>query len=305
MRKFALLMVLLWRTCIVYAQELNCKVTVSAKAIDKVDPKVFKALEKGLNEFMNNKKWTNDQFQPNEKIDCNFLINILEYKNETFFATLNITASRPVFGTNYNTLIFNFQEKSEMFSFKFEETQTILFDENRIVSSDALTSNLTAIFAYYAYIILGYDYDSFAPSGGTEWFKKANMIVTNAPEHGDIKGWKSNDRNTDNRYWIVDQALNPRFSAMRQAWYDYHRLGLDVLATDNEKGLATILGTIEPIEKVNMDGQNPIISKLFFLAKTIELQNFLSQVPADKKGKIIDILAKIDIPNASKYRGVK
>lgn len=287
------------------AQELNCKVSVTYKTIDKVDPKVFKALEKGLNEFMNNRKWTNDQFQPNEKIECNFLINVLEYNGEFFKATLNITASRPVYGTSYNTLIFNFQEKKDNFVFKFEESQTLLFDENRVSSSDALASNLTAVFAYYAYVILGYDYDSFSPSGGTEYFKKANMITTNAPEHAEIYGWKSNDRNPDNRYWIVDQNLNPRFSQIRTAWYNYHRLGLDEMSTDPKKSLETIYATLGPIDTLTKDGQNPVISKLFFLSKSIELQNLVGQAPDEQKKSLIDILARTDIPNASKYRAIK
>lgn len=305
MRVLVIVLVLFINSVWASAQELNCKVTVTHKAIDKVDAKVFKALEKGLNEFMNNTKWTTDQFQPNERIDCNFLINVTEYKDEIFYATLNITATRPVFGTNYSTLIFNYQEKWEYFSFKFEESQTILFDENRIASSDALASNLTAIFAYYAYVILGYDYDSFSPMGGTEWFKKANMITTNAPSHGEIKGWKSNERNNDNRYWIVDQLLNPRFASVRQAWYDFHRQGLDMMTKNPEEGLKTILATIEPIDKATKDGQNPIISKLYFLSKNIEYQNFLSQVPADKRSSYIDMLSRSDIPNASKYRAIK
>jgi hypothetical protein len=307
MKKLALFVFLmLGALSITIAQELNCKVTVTHREIQNVDAKVFKSLEKGLNEFMNNKKWTTDQFQNNEKIECSFLLNLTKKVEENVYqGTLTINAIRPVFGASYTTSIFNFVEQSDGFVFRFEESQTLLFDENRIVGSDALASNLTAIFAYYAYIILGYDYDSFSPLGGTEWFKKANIIVTNAPEESKISGWKSSDKNNTNRYWIVEQLLNPRYENARRAWYEYHRLGLDLLSTKNQEGLEKIMSVLRPLDELNKSFQNPAIVKLFFFAKSLEYQNFLTQVPSEQKKDYVDMLARIDIPNASKYKAVK
>ncbi len=288
------------------AQELNAKVTVTHRDIQNVDAKVFKSLEKSLNEFINNKKWTTDVFKNNEKIECSFLLNLTSKVEENVYkGSLNISAIRPVFGTNYSTSIFNFREAEESFVFRFEESQNLLFDENRVAGSDALASNLTAIIAFYAYMILGYDYDSFAPLGGTEWFKKANQIVMNAPEEGKIVGWKASERNTSNRYWMSEQALNPRYEIVREAWYEFHRKGLDEMVSKPEEGLSTVMKILKPIDDLNKSLQNPVIIKLFFLAKQVEYQNLLSQMPADKRKEYVEMLARIDIPNAAKYRSVK
>lgn len=289
------------------AQELNCKVTVNHRQIQNVDAKIFKALEKGLNDFMNNQRWTSDVFQQNERIECSFLLNITQNPEPNVYGgTLTINASRPVFGTSYNTAVFNYVERADDFRFKFDESFNLLFDDNRVSGSDALASNLTAIFAFYAYMILGYDYDSFSPMGGTNYFKKAQNVVFNAPEADkQITGWKSSDRNRDNRYWMVEQVMNPRYDSLRQAWYTYHRQGLDLLESDQETGLKNIMNVIPTIDKLSKETQYPIIVKLFFFAKDTEYLNFLTQIPAAEKAQYIEMLSRTDIPNAGKYRTVK
>lgn len=288
------------------AQELSCKVTVTARKIQEVDPKVFKALEKALNDFMNSRKWTTDVYQPNEKIECTFLLNVSERVEENVYkASLNINASRPVFGTNYNTPIFNFIEKDDNFIFRFEESQTLIFDDNRVSGSDPLSSNLPAMFAYYAYLILGFDYDSFSLLGGTPYFKKAQNIVINAPEDGKkIPGWKSDEGNK-NRYWMIDQIMHPRYESFRPMWYAYHRNGLDQMTSNADSSAMSIMELLPIIDKLNKDNPNSVLLQLFFFNKSVEYLNLLGQLPADKRKTYVDILTRVDIPNSAKYRGVK
>jgi len=301
-----LLIAVLFSGNMLLAQELNCKVTVTHREIQNVDAKVFKALEKSLNDFMNNQKWTSDIFQPNEKIECSFLLNITKNPEQNMYSgTLTINASRPVYGTSYSTSLLNYVERDEDFTFRFDESQPLLFDDNRVSGSDALGSNLTAVFAFYAYMILGYDYDSFSPLGGTALFKKAQNVAFNAPEDGKIAGWKSSERNNGNRYWMIEQLMNPRYEPLREAWYKYHRQGLDLMTSQPEEAVNNIMSVLDPIDRLSKETQYPVVVKLFFFSKSLEYQNFLPQAPAEKRKNYIEMLARTDIPNAGKYRSIK
>ena len=304
MRKFFSLLLLL-AAMRSQAQELNCKVDVSFDRIQNVDPKVFQALKKSLNEFVNNRKWTNDNFKASEKIDCTFFLNLTERTpNENIYkGTLNIQASRPVFNSGYNSSTANFRDREVVF--RFDESQALQYDDNRVAGSDALASNLTAIIAYYSYIILGLDYDSFSPKGGDEYFKRALNIVNNAPEEGkSIRGWKAAEGNR-NRYWLIDQILNPRFDAFRPYWYKYHRLGLDVLSQKPEEGRKVILDGIPTLTKINNDNPTSILLQFFFNAKSSEYVNVLQQSTKEERKDYIDQLSKMDVPNTPKYRAIK
>ncbi len=306
MKGLYLLIAVLFSGNLLLAQELNCKVTVTHREIQNVDAKVFKALEKSLNDFMNNQKWTSDIFQANEKIECSILLNITKNPEQNLYSgTLTINASRPVYGTSYSTSLLNYVERDEDFTFRFDESQPLLFDDNRVAGSNALSSNLTAVFAFYAYMILGYDYDSFSPLGGTAMFKKAQNVAFNAPEDGKIMGWKSSERNNGNRYWMIEQLMNPRYEPLREAWYKYHRQGLDLMASKPEEAVNNIMSVLEPVDRVSKETQYPVVVKLFFFSKSLEYQNFLAQVPAEKRQNYIEMLARTDIPNAGKYRSIK
>lgn len=287
------------------AQELNGRVDVIYDRIQNVDPKVFQSLKRSLNDFINNRKWTDDIFSQNEKIDCNFLLNITDKaaNDNIYNATLTIQASRPVYASGYNTPTVNYQDKEV--TFRFEESQTLQFDDNSINSGDALISNLTAVFAYYVYIIIGLDYDSFSPDGGSLYFKKAQNIVSNAPEQGkSIKGWKSSENNR-NRYWLVDQLLNPRFSAFRTFWYTYHRKGLDLLSDKPEDALKSIMSGIPVLTKIYNDNTSPVLLQFYFNAKSSEWVNLIRQAPQAARKNYAAQMMKIDIPNAAKYQGIK
>ncbi|PSK87443.1 DUF4835 family protein [Taibaiella chishuiensis] len=304
MRKFFFFL-LLMAAVRLQAQELNCKVDVSFDRIQNVDPKVFQALKKSLNEFVNNRKWTNDNFKVSEKIDCTFFLNLTERtpNDNIYKGTLNIQASRPIFNSGYNSPTVNFIDREVVF--RFDESQTLQYDDNRVAGSDALASNLTAIIAYYSYVILGLDYDSFSPKGGDEYFKRALNIVNNAPEEGkSIRGWKAAEGNR-NRYWLIDQILSPRFDAFRPYWYRYHRLGLDVLSQKPEEGRKVILDGIPTLTKINNDNPTSILFQFFFNAKSTEYVNVLQQATKEERKDYIDQLSKMDVPNIPKYRGVK
>lgn len=291
------------------AQELVANVEIMSTRVQGVDEKVFSSLKSALTEFLNNRKWSNDNFTPSEKIQCNFFLNVTEsvgsLEDNTFKATLTVQASRPVYNATYTTSTFNFLDRDIVF--KFDPSQVILFDDNRVGGTDAIIANLPAIFAYYAYMILGFDYDSFSPSGGDPFFKKAQNVVMNAPEDSRlITGWEgSKSTRKTNRYWLVDQVLSPRFSDLRRFWYDYHLKGLDVMRKDPQKGLQTIASHFEKLKDVNIDNPTSIYLLTIFNTKSTELINLVGQLPADEKKIAIETLSQVDVTNAAKYKGIR
>jgi len=304
MRRLFSLVLLLIISFRLSAQDVSANVDVMFDRVQNVDPKVFQALKKSLNEFINNRKWTNDNYKSTEKIECSFLLNLTQKTGENIYtATLNIQASRPVFNSGYNTPLVNYIDRDIIF--RFDESQTLQYDDNRVAGSDAMVSNLTATFAYYINIILGLDYDSFAPKGGDEYFRKAQNIVNNAPEEGkSIKGWKASEGNR-NRYWLIDQILNPRFDKFRPYWYTYHRKGLDLMSQKPEEARKNILDGIPVLTKINNENPTSILFQFFFNAKANEFINTLMQTPAADRKDYIDQLSKMDVPNTARYRGIK
>ena len=304
MRRLFSLVLLLIISFRLSAQDVSANVDVMFDRVQNVDPKVFQALKKSLMEYLNNRKWTNDNYKSTEKIECSFLLNLTQKTGENIYtATLNIQASRPVFNSGYNTPLVNYIDRDIIF--RFDESQTLQYDDNRVAGSDAMVSNLTATFAYYINIILGLDYDSFAPKGGDEYFRKAQNIVNNAPEEGkSIKGWKASEGNR-NRYWLIDQILNPRFDKFRPYWYTYHRKGLDLMSQKPEEARKNILDGIPVLTKINNENPTSILFQFFFNAKANEFINTLMQTPAADRKDYIDQLSKMDVPNTARYRGIK
>lgn len=287
-----------------FAQELNCKVKIMYDRIQGMDKQIFTGMERNITEFMNTRKWTTDQYQTVERIDCNILINLTsQLDQDVFEATINIQASRPVFNTSYNSSIVNYIDRE--FKFRFNQFTPLQYDDNRVTGNDAYTSNLTATLAYYAYLVIGLDYDSFSPNGGTDYFKKAQNIVNNAPESGkSITGWKAVDGNK-NRYWIIDQMLNPRFKAFRSVWYNMHREGLDKMSTKPVESRKIILETLPQLVQLNRENPSSILLQFFFSAKSDEFASLVSQEEQGEKTKYISMLQQIDVPNIQKYNNIK
>ena len=283
------------------AQELNAKVTVlSQKVSTQIDKKIFNTLQTNITNLLNNRKWTGDNFKSNERIECSFLLNIdREVDKNIYAASLTIQAARPVYNSTYNSPLINFQDND--FSFRYLEFQPVEFNESRIQGSDGLVSNITAVFAYYVYLILGMDYESYAPGAGEPYFKKMLNIVNNAPEGRDIKGWSQFD-GLRNRYWLSENFVNTRYTLIHDAFYDYYRNSLDNWY-DNE--LTARQQMMQVLNTLNMfvdENKNTMIMQFFMQGKSDELIKMFKKAPPDERIRAIEILQKVDITNANKYR---
>ncbi|NML22662.1 DUF4835 family protein [Pseudoflavitalea sp. G-6-1-2] len=284
------------------AQELNARVSINASRVSsQTDKKIFQTLQAAINNLLNNRKWTGETFQTNEKINCNFLLNIAEAQPGNIYkATLTVQAARPVFNTTYETPLINFLDDNV--TFKYVEFQPFEFNENRISGgSDPLAANLSAVFGYYVYMILGLDFNSFAPRGGAPYFQKAQNVVNNAPENRDIQGWKAFD-GLRNRYWLVENLVNNRYNAIHDAVYSYYRLGMDHLYENENEGRTAILNTLGMLNSLNNDISNTMIIPFFLQGKSAELVRVFKKANPDEKQKARDILIKIDIANANTYK---
>ena len=301
MRKIKLLIILLAAFNVAGAQELKANITVvSSQVSNNTNQNVFRTLQTALNNFINNRKWTSDTYQPNEKIECNFLFNLQSTGDlNVYNASLTIQAARPVFNTSYVSPIINF--KDENISFKYVEFQVMEFNENRVSGSDALTSNLTAIIAYYVNMILAFDYDSFSLRGGDTYFQKAQNIVNNAPDGRGISGWKAFD-GVRNRYWLVENMLNSRYTIMHDVYYNYYRLGMDKLYEDEIGARVEMMNVLNLLNNFSSDNPNKMISQFFFQGKSTELIKIFSKAPQQDKARASELLQKMDITNAGKYK---
>lgn len=287
------------------AQELNCKVKVLHEKIQNVDVQVFTAMERGIAEFINTRKWTGDDYNATERIECNMLLNITAHSDkdpDLFTATLSVTATRPVYNSSYTSPTINTVDKDVVFH--FSQFNALTFDDNRVSGPDPLASNLTAVLAYYSYLILALDYDSFSPNGGTELLKKAQGVVNNAPEASNISGWKAFE-DKRNRYWIVDQLLSPRYSGYRTAWYTYHREGLDVMWNKPAEGRAKALSALTTLQGILRDNQQSTLIASFFNAKSDEATRMVMQGGREERTQYLNVLAQVDPANASKYNNLK
>ena len=283
------------------AQELQARISVlSNKISSQVDKKVFQTLQSGLNNFINNRKWTGDNYQANEKINCSFLLTLdKELGDNAYSATLTVQAARPIYNTTYESPLINFQDP--YVTFRYVEFQPIDFNENRIQGSDPEVANLPAILVYYIYIILGMDYDSYALRGGDQYFQKAWYIVNNAPEGGDIKGWKQFD-GLRNRYFLAENINNNRFALMHDAIYTYYRSGLDNFYDKETEARKAIMNCLNYLNNINTQNPNSMILQFFFQGKSAELVKVFSKADADTRSRARDLLVKLDVTNINAYK---
>jgi Domain of unknown function (DUF4835) len=301
MRKINLLIMLAFAFKVSAAQELKANITVVSNQVgNNVNQNVFRTLQSALNTFINTRKWTSDNFAPNERIECNFLLNLQSSGDlNVYNASLTIQAARPVFNTTYLSPIINF--KDDNIIFKYVEFQQLEFNENRVSGSDALVSNLTAIIAYYANMILAFDYASFSPRGGDPYFTKAQNIVNNAPDGRGISGWKAFDGQR-NRYWLVENMMNSRYTIMHDVYYNYYRLGMDKLYEDENSARAEMMNVLNLLNNFINDNPNKMISQFFFQGKSTELIKIFAKAPQQDKARASEMLQRLDITNAAKYK---
>ncbi|RLD60846.1 MAG: DUF4835 domain-containing protein [Bacteroidetes bacterium] len=297
MRKtLILLIIILSQINTSYSQELNCRVQVVSKQVQGTDKRIFNTLQKVIYEFLNNYKWTNNVYSDNERIECTFYINIKDHpiSSDIFKGTMQVQASRPIFNTSYNSVLFNYIDNDV--EFRYTETQELQFNET------SYTSNLTSLLAYYAYIIIGLDYDSFSLEGGTPFYEKAEKIVNNA-QNSPYKGWKAfEDRK--NRYWIVENILNDTYSPIRECLYSYHRLGLDIMSEKVSDGRSVISESLETFRQVHQKKPGSFLMQLFFDAKRDEIVNIFSEAFPEEKTRIYNVLKTVDPANDSKYQKI-
>jgi hypothetical protein len=284
-----------------YSQELQANVAVIANRIPStVDHKQFQTLQTALYNFINGRQWSNESFKGNEKIVCNFLINISSKTDaNTFQATLTVQAGRPVYNSSYTSPLINFQD--ENYTFRYVEFQTLDFNENRVQGSEPYAANLTAEIAYYVYMILGLDFDTFSLRGGDPYFQKALNIVNNAPEAQNINGWKPFD-GVRNRYWLVENLTNSKYTLVHDAYYSYFRSGLDQLYDKEDDARTAILNALNMLNTVNTETPNTMILQFWFQGKSTELDKIFQKSPPDEKARALDLLTRLDISNLNKYK---
>jgi hypothetical protein len=286
------------------SQELQAKVTVLSNRIStQVDKKTFQSLQTALTNFINNRKWTNDVFQPQEKIRCNFLLNLdQDLGNNLYKASLTIQAARTAYGTSYESPIINFQDNEVVF--KYIEFQPVEFNENRVAGTDAAVANLPAVLAYYVNFIIGMDYASFSLRGGDPYFQKAQNIVNNAPEGGQISGWKAFD-GLRNRFKLVEGLVDNRYALMHDAIYTYYRKGLDAFFAKEAEGRLGILNALNFLNTVNSENPNSMIIQFFFQGKSSELVKIFSKAEGDSRIQARDLLMRLDLTNSNAYKEIK
>lgn len=292
MKKIFLFLFLSLYTVNVFSQELRCRVTVLTPQIQSTDKKIYQTLQTQITEFMNNTKWTGDEFLNQERIECSIQITIEERtSSDRYRGKIQLQSSRPVFGTNYNTTMFNHLDNS--FNFRYLEFQPLEYNET------TANENLIDVLAFYAYMIIGIDYDSYSSFGGSEYFSKAQTIVSNQSSSGN-SGWKAfeSDRN---RYWLAEDMLSPIYKPIRNLMYDYHRNGLDTMRDDREKSRSTIFESIEGLQRVHRDRPGSFLLEVLFDAKADEIVNVFSQSNPSQQSRVKAILSEIDPSNISKY----
>jgi len=276
------------------AQELRCNITLNTMQVQGSNRSVTDALQTALYEFVNNRVWTNNVFSAEERIECNIMLNITSLVGSEFSGTITVQSRRPVFNSTFSTNLFNFQDRD--LKFTYIEGQPLEF------SDVAFTSNLTSIIAYYVYIIIGLDYDSFSPSGGTPYFQRAEAIVTNAQQTNE-RGWKAYEGNFRNRYWLVQNLLDNRYRDVREFTYKYYRLGLDRMSSRPNEARADIANYLKLLQDVHRRKPDPY---LFLLQTVIDVKStewidIFSNGTPDEKTRVVRLLKEIDPANITRY----
>jgi hypothetical protein len=296
MFKKNLFILLLFIPGFISAQELKCNIQIVSQQVQGTNKQVFQTLQTALYEFMNNHVWTNHVYGIDERIECNFLFNIQEQLSaDEFKGTLQIQSRRPVYNTNYNTVMFNYLDND--IHFRYVEFEPLEFDETQHLS------NLTSLLAFYSYIILGLDYDSFSFEGGSPYFQKAENIMQNAQNAREV-GWKQFESTSHrNRYWLINDILDDKYSPIREFNYRYHRQGLDVMDSKVVEGRAEIARSLENLQKVFRQKPDPFMHylKITLDAKADEFVNIFSESFTEEKNRVVTILREIDPSNQPKY----
>lgn len=277
------------------AQELNCTVTVNADQVGGTNQQVFKTLQRSLTDFINKNDWTGQGYKNNERINCAMFINVSSYVSGNFTATLQVSASRPVFNSTYSTPILNLNDKE--FEFTYNEFQNLTFNPA------AFDSNLISVITYYCFMIIGMDADTFSPSGGTMYLETARDVANIAQTSG-YKGWSGSDGNS-NRYFLVNDMLSTTYAPFREAVYMYNYEGMDIMNRDQKAGKEKIKESIMKLSEVHSVRPNSLMMRVFFDAKADEIVSVFSGGPKISITDMVDNLNRFSPINAAKWSGVK
>ncbi|WP_406684127.1 DUF4835 family protein [Seonamhaeicola sp. MEBiC1930] len=278
-----------------FSQELNCNVVVNAQLTGNENFPIFKTLEKQLTEFVNNTKWTNKTFLPQERIDCSMVLTISNYSGESFQATLQVQSSRPVYGSSYSTPIYNFNDKN--FNFRYLEYQNLIFNPTQF------QSNLVSVLAFHVYMILALDADSFSANGGDAYLKQAQTIM-NYSQQGNFLGWKLED-GLQSRFTLMDNIMSPTFKEYRQVINNYHRQGLDVMSENAKEAKENISNALKMFQIMNRRRPNSFLQRTFFDAKADEIAQIFSGGPNVNIASLKEILQKVAPMHSSKWQSIK
>ncbi len=272
------------------AQELNCKVTINADQIQTSDRGIFKDMERAIATFMNTRKWTSDTYKNHERINCAIFLNISRMPSiGTFSANAQITVARPVFNSNYETVLLNFADRD--WDYEYIESLPLEYNDN------AYISNLSSMLAYYAYIIIGMDADSFSERGGDPYFQAALNVVNNA-QSSNRPGWQTIG-STRNRYNLVENINNPQMAEIRKSMYRYHRLALDTFDKTPDESRTIVLNVLKAVRNVWQIYPSSIYVIAFLDAKNQELANIFSEGALNVRREAYDILTVIDAKRGS------
>lgn len=278
------------------SQELQATVSVNYQQVNNGNPQLFKNLEKQVKEFLNTTKWTDREIKDQEKIECNFFINVTSYGSNNFEATLQVQSSRPVYNSTLTTPLLNINDKN--FNFRFIEFEAMIYDPN------SFNSNLIAVLAYYSNIIIGLDLDSFSENGGTKYLETASNIVNLAQSSG-YKGWSQSEGNNNNRFFLISDLLSNTFSPFRIALYQYHRLGFDLMSENVLKGKEGVVKAIDILAKVQNVRPNSLLARTFFDAKVDEIVTVFSGGPKINTSQVVETLNKVSPLNSQKWSKIR
>lgn len=272
------------------SQDLNATVKVTTNDLPNPDNQLVADMQTAIFNFLNNRKWSEDKIQINEKLDCTFIINLKSQNIDQFTATVEIQSSRPVYGTTYNSILFRHLDN---WDFKYALYQPLDFQEN------AYTSNLTSLLAFYANFILGLDYDTYASEGGLTYFRKAKNIKDLAMNEA---GWGIRDgKNNFNRWFMIENMLDERYKSLHSSLYLYHLKGMDIMSKDLEKGRSSVIDALTELKKIYNIYPNSFTLFLFFEAKNKELVKIFTKASASQKNRAHELLVMLNPYNRNKY----
>ena len=293
-RVIGVFFLILFNTTFLLAQQLNCSVVINAQKVTNTNQQLIKNLEIALNEFVNKTDWTGQTLKQNERIKCSMFITLSSVNSDQFSGTIQVQSSRLVYNSTYSSPVFNFNDKD--FNFRYVEFENLIFNPS------VFESNLVSVLAYYSYIILGLNLDTFVPFGGNAHLETAQNIL-NVAQQGGYKGWSQSD-GIQNRFFLTNDLLSPTFAPYRQALAEYHQ-GLDLMSTDLKSAKEKIKAAILNLSKINQTRPNAFLTRVFFDAKADEIASIFSGGPSITIADLVETLNKISPMNASKWSQIK